>query len=112
MSQDSLPARTLAMAAIRAAEVQGASGMVLKRGDAGSGVIYLKVINRSGAGVIYSQTRNLDGQFVWRYAVGPEPDPETRLDEKLAHERKFDPDIWVIEIQSDALSHPLDPEII
>ena len=48
MTQDNLPARTLAMAAIRAAEAQGGGGMVLKRGDPGSGVIMIKVMDRSG----------------------------------------------------------------
>ena len=48
MTQDNLPARTLAMAAIRAAEAQGGGGMVLKRGDPGSGVIMIKVMDRRG----------------------------------------------------------------
>lgn len=112
MPQDSLPARTIAMAAIRAAEAQGGSGMVLKRGDPGSGIIMIKVMDRAGQAVIYSQTRDTDGRPVWFRALGPDPAPETEADAKLARERKFDPDIWIIEIQNDALSHPLDPEIL
>ena len=112
MTQDNLPARTLAMAAIRAAEAQGGGGMVLKRGDPGSGVIMIKVMDRAGQSVVYSQTRDPNGQPVWFRPTGPDPVPETEADERLARERKFDPDIWIIEIQNDALSHPLDPEML
>ena len=65
MTQDNLPARTLAMAAIRSAEAQGGGGMVLKRGDPGSGVIMIKVMDRGGQAVVYSQTRAPDGRPVW-----------------------------------------------
>jgi len=88
MTQDSLPARTVAMAAIRAAEAQGGGAMVLKRGDPGH------------------------GRPVWFRPTGRSPVPEAAADERLARERKFDPDIWIIEIQNDALSHPLDPEML
>lgn len=112
MTQDSLPARTLAMATIRAAEAQGGGGMVLKRGDSGSGVIMIKVMDRAGQAVIYSQTRDSDGQPAWFRPTGPDPVPEAEADNRLARERKFDPDIWIIEIRNDALSHPLAPEML
>ncbi len=112
MTQDSLPARTVAMAVIRAAEAQGGGAMVLKRGDPGSGIIMIKVMDRTGQSVIYSQTRDPDGRPVWFRPTGRSPVPEAAADERLARERKFDPDIWIIEIQNDALSHPLDPEML
>jgi hypothetical protein len=112
MPQDSLPARTIAMAAIRAAEAQGGGGMMVKRGDPGSGIIMIKVMNRKNQAVIFSQTRNPEGRYVWFRPTGPDPVPDAEAEEKLARERRFDPDIWIIEIQNDALSHPLDPEML
>ena len=67
------------MAAIRAAEAQGGSGMVLKRGDPGSGVIMLKVMNRGGQAVVYSQTRSADGRPVWFRSTGADPAPEADI---------------------------------
>lgn len=107
MARDGLPARMMAMAAIRAAEVQGGNGMLLKRGDPDSGQIFIKVLNPEGEAVVYAQARDDEGAPVWRRATGPEPVPESAADEKLARERKFDPDIWIVEIQNRDLSHPL-----
>lgn len=107
MARDGLPARMMAMAAIRAAEAQGGQGMLLKRGDADSGQIFLKVMNRAGETIVYAQSRDADDAPIWRRATGPEPVVESVADEKLARERKFDPDIWIVEIQKEELSHPL-----
>lgn len=109
MARDGIPARVLALACVRAAEVQGGHAAILKKGDVDSGVVLVKVLNRTGEAVIYSRARNEADELVWARATGPDPVAEAEADAKLAREQSFDPDIWIVEALADSLDHPLEP---
>ena len=96
----------LARALVRESARDGRSAMVLRKGDADAGGILVVLVNRAGDGVILSQTRTPDGDPAWIRASGPTPlnaqDVQAYTDRQL----KYDPDLWVLEMESDDFSPP------
>ena len=73
--------------------------MVLKRGDKNSGVIILK-INRIETGVdIFMQERDLSGNFIWQPALDGRRVQDPEADSFIERQAKYDPDIWIVEIE-------------
>jgi hypothetical protein len=92
---------TLVGALRRRVEAAGGHATVLTKGDEISGAVLLALADR---GIVHGlRERGLapDGSYCWVEA-GPEDagDPQT-VAEYLERRRKFDPDIWVVEIDLD-----------
>ena len=84
-------------ALIRRAELSGAFGMVLRKGDARAGAVLVKVLNRpQGTAKLYAEATRLDGERVWMQPVPSEQEPD--LDAYVERAARVDPDIWVVEI--------------
>ncbi|MEM8696302.1 MAG: DUF1491 family protein [Pseudomonadota bacterium] len=85
----------------RRAEAMGGHAMVLIKGDEISGAVVLALANR---GVVHGlRERGLapDGSYQW-VAAGPDNAADAAaLAAYLEKRRKFDPDIWVVEIDLD-----------
>lgn len=86
-------------ALIRRCEVAGAAAMVVRRGDATSGVVLVKVNRLDRTAQVFAPARAGDGALVWMAGTGPAPVPETDADAYIERQRKFDPDLWVVEIE-------------
>ncbi len=82
---------------------------VIRRGNYGSGVIMLKLLERGGACDLYMQQRNLDGELGWMRAL-PETADEAQIDSYIDRNIKIDPDLWALEIELDTLEFPFDDE--
>lgn len=82
--------------------------MVVRKGDETAGGVFVKVNRLDGTADVYSQARRGDGEQVWLCATGPQPVPESEADEYLARQFRFDPDIWVVEIEDRQGRHFLD----
>lgn len=94
-----LKAEIWVKALIRRCEVAGAQAMVVRRGDAQAGVVLVKVNRLDRTASVYSPARAGDGSLVWLPATGAEPIPEPDADAYIERQRKFDPDLWVVEIE-------------
>ncbi|MEM1236022.1 MAG: DUF1491 family protein [Pseudomonadota bacterium] len=79
---------------------------VVKRGDATAGAVLVKLNTLDGNACCYQRSFDLmTGARTWmELASGPEAD----VDEALAKQRSFDPDLWVIEVEDRAGRHLLD----
>lgn len=99
MTDDRLKTKLWIDAHVRTCHAQGAPAFVVARGDEARGGVLLKV-NRFAAGVhLYEQSRDFDGNRIWR-RLGPEAgEPEADADARIARKRQFDSDLWVIEIE-------------
>lgn len=85
---------------------------VARKGDAEAGAVILKV-NRFGAGCeVFSGVSAPDGSPAWLRASGPKPISEKDADAYLARQAKYDPDVWVLEIEDPKAQFTLDGPIL
>lgn len=97
---------------LRQCSAQGLMATVARRGDGEAGAVMLK-INRFGAGCeVFSGVSAPDGSEAWLKASGPKPVPEKDADAYLARQVKYDPDVWVLEIEDPKAQFKLDGPIL
>lgn len=85
-------------ALIRRAETQGASAFVVRRGAEEAGAIFLTVARLDGTCTVLNQARRGEGELVWTRPLGDAAN-EARAKEYLAKQIRFDPDLWIVEIE-------------
>lgn len=103
-----LKTRLFIQALICRCEAAGLSAFRLVRGDPDSGMVYLK-LNGLGAGfIVLAPIRDGTGREAWLRATGPDPVDESGADAYLDQQRRFDRDLWVIEIETRTFDVPLD----
>ena len=87
-----------ARAVIRRAEVAGASAYVVKKGSEDAGTVLLKISKLDGTAVVLSQARAGEGELVWMRPLGEVTDDE-KASAYFEKQLKYDPDIWIVEIE-------------
>jgi hypothetical protein len=91
-------------ALIRRAEVEGATAMLRRRGAAEAGAIFVKLDRLDGACALYGPAaqseepepgvaRLFSRQHAQDWLDGAE------IEERLRREIRFDPDVWIVEIE-------------
>ena len=93
-----LKAGIFVRALIRRVQVEGASAFVIRTGAEEAGSIILKVARLDGSALVLNQARNAKGELVWAQALGGWVG-EARAAEWCDKQVKFDPDVWIIEIE-------------
>ncbi len=85
---------------IRTREVAGISAMLRRRGAAEAGAIYVKVDCLNGHAALYGPAPQslLDDAGERRFHIMLEADP-LAIEDRMAREIKFDPDLWFIEVE-------------
>ena len=105
------------MAYVRRVNGAGGAAMVVKRGDADAGAIYIKVMATGGpfgqeryAALYGPAPAGFDGAGEDRrwVCLHDAASPESLADATLERQRKFDADIWLIEIEDRQARHFLD----
>ncbi len=93
-----LKAGIFVRALIRRAEVNGAFAFILRKGSEEAGAVFLKLSRPDRTATVLEQVRRGEGDLVWMRPIG-----EWVADEKatayLDKQIKFDPDLWVVEIE-------------
>ncbi len=85
-------------ALIRRAEVAGAQAYVVKKGNEEAGAIYLKINRLDRSCTVLSQAVSGDGERVWARPLGESCD-EPKAAAWFDKQKKFDPDLWIVEIE-------------
>jgi hypothetical protein len=93
-----LKAGIFVRALIRRVQVEGASAFVIRSGAEEAGSIILKVAKLDGSVLVLNQARNARGELVWAQALGGWVD-EARAAQWCDKQVKFDPDLWIVEIE-------------
>jgi hypothetical protein len=98
---------------LRRCQGEGIFGAVRRRGAEEAGAIFVKIALLDGQAVLYvpaPQTAYDDSRPIERVfmATSPQPVPEQAIEERLTREIRFDPDVWIIEIEDRAGRHFLD----
>lgn len=101
MSEPRLKSEIRVAAMLRRAHAEGAFAVVARRGDPDAGAIAVKLYLGPGRARLYMQSRDDEGRPVWSEPLDCEAD-EARIDAYLEKERRFDADLWIIEIEDRA----------
>jgi|SRR5215467_9548903 len=93
-----LKAGIFVRALIRRVEAQGASAFVVRKGSEEAGAVYLKLSRLNGTCTILEQIRRGEGDLAWMKSVGDAVDEE-RAKAYFDKQIRFDPDLWIVEIE-------------
>jgi hypothetical protein len=99
---------------VRRCQVEGASAVLRRRGAEEAGAVFIKVSRLDGTAEVFGpapqnafdEARPTDRAFVRCLKVQPAPDAEA--ESYLARQIKFDPDVWIIEVEDCAGRNFLD----
>ncbi len=79
---------------------------IVRKGDATAGAVLVKLNTLDGLATCFQRSFDLvSGERQW---VVLAEGPEAEVDQKVARQREFDPDIWVIEVEDRTGRHMLD----
>jgi hypothetical protein len=85
---------------------------VVRRGDPDAGTVLLK-LNRFEAGVtVYTQTSSSGDEPMWSRGTGPNPVSEAEADAYIERQVKYDPDVWVLEIEDRKGQYKMDGKVV
>lgn len=104
---------------VRRCNFEGAFAVVRRRGVDEAGAIFIKINRLDGTGALYGpapqsmfdEARPSDRLFS-ALIGGDKPAPEADIEARLTRELKFDPDIWIVEVEDRAGRHFLDQALV
>lgn len=108
-----------ASAYLRRCDIEGAFAAVRRRGADEAGAIFIKVNRLDGTGALYGpaaqavfdEARPSDRLF--SVIVGRDnPAADADIEARLTRELKFDPDIWILEVEDRAGRNFLDGAVV
>ena len=102
---------------LRRAEIEGAFAVLRKRGAAEAGAIFIRLDRLDGTGALYgpapqSEFEADDATRRFRRMHDAEWTDALAIDDRLAREMKFDPDIWIVDLEDRQGRHFLDDALI
>jgi hypothetical protein len=91
---------------VRRCDIEGAFAAVRRRGAEEAGAIFVKLNRLDGTGTLYGpapqtmfeEARPADRLFTV-LAGGAAPASDADIEARLARELKFDPDVWIVEVE-------------
>ena len=86
-------------ALIRRAEVAGASAFVVRKGAEEAGAVILTVSRLDGTCLVLNQARDGKGELVWARPLGDWTDEKRARANWCDKQVKFDPDLWIVEVE-------------
>lgn len=93
---------------IKRLELQNIPAYVVSHGDNTAGAVLVKVATLDGQACLMHRSYDLQsGDLSWtELSSGPESD----VDNFIAKQRSYDPDLWVIEVESSSGKHLLEQD--
>lgn len=88
----------LVTALIRRAEADGGFGAVLARGDSSAGSILVVLLEKGANPRILERILQPNELYSWALAKAESAEDESEVPEFIARRRRFDPDLWVVEL--------------
>jgi len=99
---------------LRRCQVEGAFAVVRRRGAEEAGAIYVRISRLDGTSDLYGPApqselpdeRGADRAFT--ASLAKQPAPDEAVETYLAREIRFDPDVWIVEVEDAAGRNFLD----
>jgi len=97
---------------LRRCEVEGATAVLRRRGASEAGAIFVKIDRLDGSAAVYGpapQSESRDGieRLFTRLHSADWITPD-EAEKRLAKEMKFDPDLWIVEVEDKKGRHFVD----
>lgn len=104
---------------VRRCDVEGAFAAVRRRGAEEAGAVFIKLNRLDGSGTLYGpapqavfdEARPADRLFT-AIIGGQTPVPDADIEARLAREIRFDPDVWIVEVEDRNGRHFLDGALV
>ena len=104
---------------VRRCDIEGAFAAVRRRGAEEAGAIFIKLNRLDGTGTLYGpapqtmfdEARPADRLFT-ALAGAQAPAPEADIEARLVREVRYDPDVWIVEVEDRAGRHFLDEAVV
>jgi hypothetical protein len=94
---------------LRRCQAEGVSVVIVRRGDEAAGAIFICVDRLDGTVLLYGPAPagrvESEAERRWVSCFGPQPVEEEKAKEYLSRQQKFDPDLWIIEVEDKAGRH-------
>ena len=96
--------------AIRASYAKNKVATVIHSGDDDNGSILLKIRRKDSKACLVGKSLSNNGSYSWNLVSGNnnEWQEENTVNEKIEKEIRIDPDLWVLELESETLWNPLE----
>ncbi len=100
---------------LRRCSGEGIPAVVVSRGAEEAGAVFVKVNRLDGTATVLGpapQASFEDSRPVerlWVHATGTEPVNEAEADAYLARQQRYDPDVWILEIEERSGRHLIEP---
>ena len=103
---------------LRRCQTEGAFAVVRRRGAEEAGAIFVKLNRLDGTAELFGpapqtafdEGRPLDRAF--RPCLPAQPAPEADVEARLEREIRFDPDLWIVEVEDRAGRHFLERLVV
>lgn len=112
MSTPRLRSDIVARALLRQCGQDGRSAMMLRRGDADAGGILVVLLGRDGTAMVLSQTRTAEGEAAWLKSSGETPLTPEETQAYIDRQLRYDPDLWVLEVEAPDFRPPFEATLI
>lgn len=99
-------------ALVRRASAHGDFATVVKKGEETAGQIVLVARRRDGRCRVFVRTMNKDGRYGWTIAVEAGKEELGKINEYLEKQERYDPDLWIVELDTDNPERLVDDELI
>lgn len=102
---------------LRRCSTEGIPAAVVRRGASEAGAVFVKVNRLDGTASVFGPAPqsafgdSRSAERLWACCTGREPVAEANADAYLARQHRFDPDLWIIEIEERNGRHLIDPII-
>jgi len=100
------------MAQVRLCDRAFIPAAIVRRGDSDAGTVLVKINCFENGVTVYTQASTLDGEPAWSRGTGPKPVTEPEADAYIARQVRYDPDVWVLEIEDRKGAYKLDGKIV
>ncbi len=99
---------------LRRCQVEGAFAVVRRRGAEEAGAVFVRISRLDGTSDLFGPApqsvldTGLGADRSFTPSLAARPAPDTAVEAYLAREMKFDPDVWIVEVEDPAGRNFLD----
>jgi hypothetical protein len=93
---------------LRRCEVEGVFGVVRRRGAEEAGAVFVRISRRDGTSDLFGPApqsafaASEGAARAFAPSLAAQPAPDEAVEAYLAREVKFDPDVWIVELEDQA----------